>query len=261
MQEWVTKVLLPYAERQIASLGLRSDSSIVLLLDVWSVHKGEPFRRFLRTHHPRIHLIFIPANCTSKLQVADVALQRPFKSSISRSFDDWATSMLHQQITSGAEVSLKASFGMPVIKPLLLQWCVASWEELRQRKVLILQGWGQCVTLLYDVHDPEKRMQAVRDVADERLELVPEPLQEEEEALAQDEEDLQEDYDSDSCSNEEPASPQLNSTDEQADELDPSLPVAEGQRRSTRACKPVVVAAGSYMISSQQIAFSGDSEA
>ena len=131
MQEWVTKVLLPYAERQIALLGLRSDSPIVLLLDVWSVHKGEPFRRFLRTHHPRIHLIFIPANCTSKLQVADVALQRPFKSSISRSFDDWATSMLHQQITSGAEVSLKASFGMPVIKPLLLQWCVASWEELR----------------------------------------------------------------------------------------------------------------------------------
>jgi len=104
-------------------------------------------------------------------------------------------------------------------------------------------------------------MQAVRDVADERLELVPEPLQEEEEALAQDEEDLQEDDDSDSCSDEEPASPQLNSTDEQADELDPSLPVAEGQRRSTRACKPVVVTAGSYMISSQQIAFSGDSEA
>jgi hypothetical protein len=88
MQQWVTDVLLPYAERQIVAHKLRSDANIVLLLDVWSVHKGEPFRFFLRTHHPRIHLIFVPANCTSKLQVADVALQRPFKSSISRNFDD-----------------------------------------------------------------------------------------------------------------------------------------------------------------------------
>ena len=34
MQDWVTQVLLPYAERCISSFKLRSDSHIVLMLDV-----------------------------------------------------------------------------------------------------------------------------------------------------------------------------------------------------------------------------------
>jgi hypothetical protein len=79
MQEWINEVLIPYADRRTAEHNLPSDSHIVLVLDVWAVHKSEEFRRFLRTHHPRIHLVFVPPNCTSKLQVADVILQRPFK--------------------------------------------------------------------------------------------------------------------------------------------------------------------------------------
>ena len=142
MQDWVKQVLLPYAESCISTFKLRSDSHIVLMLDVWSVHKGEPFRRFLRTHHPRVHLVYIPANCTSKLQVADVTLQRPFKSSIRRNFDLWAANMLRQQMAAGAVVGLKEHFGMPVLKPLLLQWCVESWKELQQRKDIIAERGG-----------------------------------------------------------------------------------------------------------------------
>ena len=256
MQEWVTHVLLPYAERQIAAFKLRSDSHIVLLLDVWSVHKGEPFRRFLRTHHPRVHLVFVPANCTSKLQVADVALQRPFKTCVRRCFDEWASETMRRQLAAGAAVELKASFGMPVIKPLLLQWCVRSWTELQERKQLILWGWGQCVVSLYDVHDPEKRMQAMREVAQQQLDPVPEPLEDEDEAAAAEDDELME-----SSSDGESAAPaDVCSSDEQQDELDLSSPVAQGQRRSTRARQPVAAAAGSYFLNSQQIALTEDSE-
>jgi hypothetical protein len=254
MQEWVTQVLLPYAERQIAAFKLRSDSHIVLLLDVWSVHKGEPFRRFLRTYHPQVHLVFVPANCTSKLQVADVALQRPFKTSVRRCFDEWASETLRRQMAAGAAVSLKESFGMPVIKPLLLDWCIRSWKELQERKQLILWGWGQCVTALYDVHDPEKRMQAMREVAQQQLDPVLVPLEEEDDPHDDDEEQ--------SSSDGESAAPaDVCSSDEQKDELDLSVPVAQGERRSTRVRQPAAAAAGSYLINSQQIWLTEDSEA
>ena len=79
---------MPYAEACIRKHRLHADAHVILVLDVWSVHKSEEFRLFLRTHHPRIHLVFVPANCTSKLQVADVALQRPFKHAITRRFNE-----------------------------------------------------------------------------------------------------------------------------------------------------------------------------
>jgi len=250
MQEWITQVLLPYAERKITALKLRSDSHMVLLLDVWSVHKGEPFRRFLRTHHPSIHLVFVPANCTSKLQVADVALQRPYKSCIRRSFDKWAAAMLYEQLAAGVPIRLKENFSMPIIKPLLLQWSIDSWHELRDRKELILQGWGQCVVSLYDVHDPEKRMQAMRDVIQQQLDPMPDPVGEEEEDAAggsSESEDSDIEY-------------AVSDVSSSKDELDITKPVAQGQRRSTRVRNPPAAAAGSYLLNSQQIALSEDSD-
>jgi len=68
MQQCVSEIIMPYAETCIRKPRLHADAHIILALDVWSVHKSEEFRLFLRTS-PRIPLVFVPANCTSKLQV------------------------------------------------------------------------------------------------------------------------------------------------------------------------------------------------
>jgi len=248
MRDWITEVLLPYAERCITTHELPSDAKIILVLDVWAVHKSEEFRRFLRTHHPRIHLVFVPANCTSKLQVADVALQRPFKSSVKRSFDAWASEQLHEQISSGVVVGLREKFRMGVIKPLLLQWCIDSWQQLKDRKQIILGGWSRCCTQLYDVHSPEKRIAAVTEVALHELDdaFVPE---EEEDVEESDTEDVELELE-----------PEHESSDSERDELDLTRPVTEGARRSTRQRTQTPAAAGSYMLDSQALAMTEDSD-
>ena len=149
-------------------------------------------------------------------------------------------------MAAGAVVGLKEHFGMPVLKPLLLQWCVESWKELQQRKDIIAEGWYKCVVSLYDVHDPNKRVEAMREVSEQALDPVPEPEGEE---FAADEEEQDEDEEV-ACS-----------TDEERDVLDLTLPVAQGSRRSTRARNSPAAAAGSYLINSQQIALTEDSEA
>lgn len=116
MQQWVTKLLLPYAERCIQRFELNSNAHILLVLDCWAVHKSEEFRRWLRTQHPRIHLVFVPANCTSKLQVADVTLQRPFKATIRRCFEQWAAEEMRKQIASNEIVGFGGVFKMATLE-------------------------------------------------------------------------------------------------------------------------------------------------
>ena len=169
MQRWVTKVLLPHTERMIELHGLDANAHILLLLDCWAVHKSAEFRGWLQKEHPRIHLVFVPANCTSKLQLADVALQRPFKSCITQSFNQWAAESIAEQIRSGEVTGIAAQLGMAALKPLVLQWCVDSWNGLRERKQLILDGWEQSCLKLFNITSEKRRIEAVELVALQKL--------------------------------------------------------------------------------------------
>jgi hypothetical protein len=236
MQQYISEVIVPHAEAAIRQHRLDADAKIILVLDVWAVHKSEEFRRFLRSQHPRIHLVFVPANCTSKLQVADVMLQRPFKHGISSRFNEWAAKEISAQIAAKEIVGLAESLKMGSIKPLVLEWCIESWKELKERRELILDGWKKCCTSLYNIMEPAKRIDALAAVAKRELDatLVPEAVEEEASQSGSDEE-------------------------EQEDELDLTQERVFGERRSAREHRPAV--AHGYQINSSAIAMSEDSEA
>ena len=65
----------------------------------------------MKKQHPRIHLVYVPANCTSRLQLCDVALQRPFKSCIKQSFNDWAATAIAAQIKCGKVTGITEQLG------------------------------------------------------------------------------------------------------------------------------------------------------
>ena len=153
MKQWVTELLLPYSERRIQEHNLPRDSHIILLLDVWSVHKSQEFRDYLSSTYPHIHLVFVPANCTSKLQVADVVLQRPFKHGIRLRFNLWAADILREQVRSNDLIGLSPYLKMSVIKPLVLDWVVGSWMKLQQGRNYFKMGWHTCVLCNFNVHD------------------------------------------------------------------------------------------------------------
>jgi hypothetical protein len=236
MQQYVSEVLLPYAERCMLAHTLPGDSHIVLVLDVWAVHKSEEFRLFLRTKYPRIHLVFVPPNCTSQLQVADVLLQRPFKHGIRQGFNAWATMTLKQQIDDGNIIGLSPFLKMSCIKPLILEWVLSSWNKLRLGREFIKVGWHTCCISLFNVHDPVKRLQVVEEVAKDELDRALVPVDGEDE-----------DHDSSS------------SEDEDKDVLDIMKIRQFGTRKGQR--KRAAVKAFGYQVSSQQVAMSGDSDA
>lgn len=260
MKQWVQVVLLPYAERCIRQFELRADASIILLLDVWSVHTSEELRLWLRQKHPRIHLVYVPANCTSKLQPADVALQRPFKAHIRNAFNAWAASKLKEQIAAGQECvrGLTDEFKMAVIKPLILQWCVESWQRLDVDKTFVAQAWHRSCLSLYDVCEKENRIAALAAVAKQEIDAhaVPEGAEPDPDAVAigangSESDNSDSDHESDHESEHE--------SDDDDDEQDVTQPVRAGKRRSNRESKPVQRTG--YMLDSQFIHQTEDSEA
>jgi hypothetical protein len=236
MQQYIREVVVPYAERMQLKHTLQNKSHIVLVLDVWAVHKSEEFRRFLRTNFPYIHLVYVPANCTSQLQVADVMLQRPFKHGIRQHFNIWAASVLKQQIDADAIVGLTPFLKMSSIKPLILEWVLASWSKLQQGRAFIKVGWHTCCVALYNVHDQAKRLLVLEEVLKDELDRSFVPAESE----AADE----------SSSSEE---------DEDKDVLDVMKERQFGARKGTR--KRGAAKAFGFQVNSQQLALSEDSDA
>jgi hypothetical protein len=241
MKEYIEKIIMPYANRCIELHQLHADAKIILVLDVWAVHKSEEFRRFLRSHHPRIHLVFVPANCTSKLQVADVALQRPFKSQITNLFNEWAAAQIKVQLKQDNVVGLNDKLKMLTIKPLALEWCIESYRGMKERKQLVLDGWQQCCLRLFNVMDPEKRAEALVAVVEKKLDQAWVPVEEEQEKNDSGEEEEEEE------------------SDDEEDELDVTKPIAFGERKSSRM--RTQAKGHGYQLASSAILMTEDSEA
>jgi hypothetical protein len=75
-QIWkVCKILVSYLDKEVERLNLADSQNMIWLIDCWSVHTTVAFRDWMSKNHPRILVLYVPANCTSKFQPADVVLQ------------------------------------------------------------------------------------------------------------------------------------------------------------------------------------------
>ena len=236
MQQYITEVLVPYTQERMVQHSLPSTSHVVLVLDVWAVHKSEEFRKFLRTHHPKIHLVFVPPNCTSELQVADVILQRPFKCALRNSFNKWAAEIIREQIRDGTPLGLAPYLKMALIKPLILDWCIDAWNTMAAGREYIKMGWHTCTVSLFNVHNISQRQLVVEEVARGELDAVYVPNVTKEAADSSDSED----------------------EDSEKNVLDVMKERQYGKRKSVRKRKQT--ASHGFSISTDQIAMTEDSD-
>jgi hypothetical protein len=169
------------------------------------------------------------------LQVADVALNYPFKHGFKRRFNQWAAEVIRDQIDQNAVVGIKQLCGMTMIKPKVLEWALESWKCLRDEKVLIQKGWNKCVVSLYDVTSQQERLKAMRDAV--RHDFDPDLMPEEKE----------EEVDSDGYCCEE-------SSDEEKSEKQIMKERIYGERKSSRAAQPRQ--SFGYVLNSEQLKFS-----
>jgi hypothetical protein len=111
----------------------------------------------MKKNHPKIHLLFIPTNCTSIFQPADVILQRPFKHAFRQEFNKFTMEVITNQL-EGAQV-IKVDTKMSTLKPKVCGWLFRSWHQLTTKTEMVKKGWIH--TGLLRAFEPEFQKQAM----------------------------------------------------------------------------------------------------
>ena len=88
-QQRLMDVLVPAALAAKRRLGLPENHAAILTWDVYAAHRSAELRAFIADRIPWLRIVYVPANCTDFLQVADVSLNTPFKRHLRQQCEDW----------------------------------------------------------------------------------------------------------------------------------------------------------------------------
>jgi hypothetical protein len=100
----MTNIVAPYNKNDIESdpsLCEVPDQKAIIMIDCYPVHTGKDFRTYVLEEHPHVFLVFVPANCTSIFQVADVGLQRIIKHRLAQHELQWFVDSHTTQMQAG----------------------------------------------------------------------------------------------------------------------------------------------------------------
>jgi len=93
------------ARREVQGVGVgffQVEDGVAHRLSESSHVEGVP--KWLKENHPLIHYVYVVANYTSKLQPADVVLQRPFKHGFRKQFEKWQSELVASQLAEGVKL-------------------------------------------------------------------------------------------------------------------------------------------------------------
>ena len=158
----VFEVTHPYLKARVGELGLPADQRCIWIIDCWPII-GEPFRPWMRSKYPDMHLLFIPPNCTGQLQRQDVVVHKPLKGSIKAVFTAFQTGRFQKARRLGGDehYAVLCNFKLNVIKPYTPMWLNAGWKRVVDDKDMVCKGWAKCG--LRDVFDPSTRANMIKE--------------------------------------------------------------------------------------------------
>lgn len=113
--------------------------------------------------------MFVPAGCTGKAQPADVVMQRPLKHQFSLQYSEWTTSQILAGMDAGISDQHLVEKRIAVLKPLVVQWMLESWKELKKRKEMLVRGWQRIG--IHHAFDSERQIEAARKVMAKELKI------------------------------------------------------------------------------------------
>jgi hypothetical protein len=163
MCKYVQHIIVPYVQRMAITHGIdQNPVKAVILLDCWSVHRGQEFLNFMKTNYPEFTLVFIPAGCTGKIQPADVLLQRPLKNMITTNYTSWTISEIKEQLQSGkAAEQIRLSESAIELKKQMMHWISLAWSTLQEKKWkdYFTEGWAKLKFV--ECFSPTRQLKAI----------------------------------------------------------------------------------------------------
>ena len=131
----VDTIIAPYFMSQKGCLNLPPEQKAVWQIDVWSVHRSQEFRDWMRANHNNILLHFVPGGCTPVLQACDVGIQRILKHSLKRSYHRDVVNDVLDQLDKGAE-QIRISKSVTVLRDRSVTWIWEAYQALNKEHIV-----------------------------------------------------------------------------------------------------------------------------
>ena len=120
-------------------LPLRQHS--LCIFDVFKAHQKEELRELLKKKN--IHMVYVPASCTDRLQPLDLSVNAAFKLNMKNSFEDWYSHEVAKQLQEKSPDEVDINMALSVVKPLHAKWLVSVISKLEKDSAMIKRGWTE----------------------------------------------------------------------------------------------------------------------
>lgn len=135
MHTFVDNILAPYFVCRKTEFGLPLEQKALWQIDMWSVHRSEEFRGWMKANHPNIILDFVPGGCTSVHQPCNVGNQQPLKLSIQKSYHEDIVVEFVGQLNNGNTI-LKIDDSIGVLHDCSVGWMWNAFLVLKNKELI-----------------------------------------------------------------------------------------------------------------------------
>ena len=105
----------------------------------------------MKKEFPSVCVLFVPANCTSKFQLADLIIQRPLKCAFSKCFKQWTATCIQEQLECQAQEAnldgpskVKLDLRIGTLRDCICEWLLEAWKFVGCHSEMIKRGWAKC---------------------------------------------------------------------------------------------------------------------
>ena len=114
----IEKVIVPYKNKMIETLGLPPTQGTILKHDLHFTHKDATVVALMKQHN--IYPLFVPAGCTDIIQECDVVVNKPFKNAVRQGYSEHISNLFRIHKESGAlSTDFSPKLTMGALKPFL----------------------------------------------------------------------------------------------------------------------------------------------
>ena len=95
MTDYLEKIILPYVERKQQELRLANSYPALVIFDNFKAQYTAEILQILDDHH--IYVILLPPNCTDRLKLMDLSVNKPAKDFLHKEFSTWYSKQVCSQ--------------------------------------------------------------------------------------------------------------------------------------------------------------------
>ena len=140
MMDYIDKIIVQYVNSKRKELQLPSNFPALLLFDHFSGQTSQAIFDMLEKHH--LMHVLIPRTCTDRLQPMDLSVNKPVKTHLQNSFQEWYAAQIQKQILRAPNSSLTpVDMRLSTIKPVHATWLIEAYNYIKSRPEIVINGF------------------------------------------------------------------------------------------------------------------------